>query len=142
MMTQAKQKVSMVRRRVLIAGGTGALAPALGFAASMAVAKPATDARLASMPGDQIVLSGRVENAQSKPLSGTTIEVRGDSTAMATTDGDGRFVLTINAPANLDHVVVKVGGTQIKRLELQHAIARLTRDGADVLRAAVAISIA
>ena len=88
------------------------------------------------------MLSGRIADAQDKPLSGQTIEVLGDGAALATTDGDGRFVLAMNVPAHLDHLFLKLGGNQTTRIELAGNTAQLARDGAGVWRAAVAIAMA
>ena len=142
MTIQPEQEMSIARRRVLIAGGAGALAPVLGFVASAAAAKPTTQSQLSNQHGDRFVLSGRIADAQDKPLSGQTIEVLGDGAALATTDGDGRFVLAMNVPAHLDHLFLKFGGNQTKRIELAGNTAKLARDGASVWRAAVAIAMA
>ena len=144
MTIRSEQKMSIARRRMLIAAGAGALMPVLGFAASAAATKPMADGALPNKPGDRFVLSGRLEGAQTAPLSGRTVEVLGDDdgAALTVTDGDGRFVLAMNAPAHLERIFLKVGGSQFKRIELTRTTAQLARDGDGVWRAAVAITMA
>lgn len=142
MTIQPEQKMSIARRRLLLASSAVALLPALGLAASAAAATPAEDRPLSSKSVDQFILSGRIVGAQAAPLCGQTIAMLGGGTALATTDGDGRFVLVINAPAHFDPIFLKVGDRQTKRIELTRDTAQLARDGDGVWRAAVAISMA
>lgn len=142
MTIQPEQKMSIARRRLLIASSAGALLPALGLAAGAAAATPAAARPRSSKSGDQFVLSGRIVGAQAAPLCGQTVAVLGGGAALATTDGDGRFVLVINAPAHFDHIFLKVDGRQTNRIELTRETAPLAREGDGVWRAAVAIAMA
>src|SRR6185436_7504980 len=75
--------VSLRRRQVIIGGLAAAALPAVSFA------------RGEPMPQrGKLVLSGRILDADGKPLAGATVEVGADRAA---TDGDGRFVLSTRA---------------------------------------------
>lgn len=87
------------RRRQLIVGGLSAMPLS-------ALASRATGALAASMPHGDPVLSGRIVGADGEPVFGALIEVlRGGSGAVATTDADGRFVLTASASTRIRYRV-------------------------------------
>lgn len=143
--------VWLQRRRVLMAGGAGMLAPAAGFGAAAGPATPAAERDRFGEGGGRLVLSGRLKDADARPLAGKAFEVHGASgrLAHATTDGDGRFVLEMPAPAGLDRLALHLDGARPQGLALTRgsargtdALAQVERDDTGVWRAAVGVTFA
>ena len=87
------------RRRQLIVGGLSAMPMS-------ALASQASGALAASTAHGQLVVSGRVLSADGKPVFGALVEVlRAGSDATATTDADGRFMVTTTASTRIRYRV-------------------------------------
>ena len=108
MSSEATKSISLERRRLVIAGAAVAALPAVVRAqeCSPRVAgvsrKPTVAELTANTDGGKLVVSGRVVGADCRPLPGALVELWGAETnvsASATTDADGRFVLTSAVPA-------------------------------------------
>ena len=88
------------RRRQLIVGGLSA-APVAALASQ--AGGPLT---AAVTPHGRLVVSGRITGADGKPVSGALVEVlRGEADAAATTDADGRFMVTTTASTRIRYRV-------------------------------------
>ena len=124
---------SLRRRHLMLAGIAGAAAPAVGLAAS--------DARVAPRPfdvsiarGDTLLVSGRVVDADGKPLAGSRVELLQHGTAGAA-DGDGRFMLSAKAGRASRGVLCRVshgGRSQVTYLAFARRH-RAQREGIAVL---------
>lgn len=150
--------ISIKRRQLLIAGAAGAAAPAGLLAAQCGGGEVAAaqDVFGADGAGKKLVLSGRVLGFGCQPLAGAVIEVwQDDATRVrATTDGDGRFVLTTVAPARgrAPHLSYYVTHPlhDLRARELYftrepdpaaESVARIERDAAGVWRAAFGLTV-
>lgn len=137
----------------MIAGLAAAALPGTLFAARLGSATtgiagpPAAAAKL--------VVSGRLVDANGKPLAGAHIETldgRADAAASVTTDADGRFVLTSLTPgASSPHLRYRVSHAQhatiVRQLELPRTPGAggdvaLQRDAGGTWRAAIGVTLA
>jgi protocatechuate 3,4-dioxygenase beta subunit len=155
--------ISLRRRHLMIAGLAGAAAPFTVFAGKHAVA-PDDVASLSGTNegGGPMIVSGRILGASdAKPLAGAMVEVWSDygcsNCTRATTDADGRFMLTASAPAEHEgaprrlHYRVTHNGhaTPLRPLYLgggagaaEEFIAHVERDDHNILRASFGVSVA
>lgn len=153
---QTSSRVSIKRRQLMLAAAAGAAAPGGLLAAQcgggeLGATQNAFDAGSA---GQQLVLSGRVLGGGCQPLAGAVIEVWHGSAevARATSDGDGRFLLTTRVPAAgllAYSVTHPLHDLRTRTLHFTRAgsraaesVARVERDEAGVWRAAAAIALA
>ena len=90
-----KQPISLRRRHLMIAGLAGAAVPA-GVFAGLAREEALGDSQIAG----NVVVSGRVVDVHGEAIPGARVSSTPDVSAM--TDGDGRFVLTMNVPRRRD----------------------------------------
>lgn len=148
------KKISLRRRRLMLAGLAGSAAPA--FAGQF---RGAAVGEVGGIEGDGgLVISGRILARNGKPLAGVAVEVwranaRAEA-ASATTDGDGRFFTKVAAGGGRPHRIhyqVSHGGGTLARQELYFARGRalaerrsgyLQRDETGTWRAALGISVA
>lgn len=79
--------VSLRRRQLLIASAAGAAVPLSGTAFG------GSGEPVSALGSAELVLSGRVMSADGRPLAGASIEL--SSGVLAETDGDGRFMSTM-----------------------------------------------
>ena len=87
------------KRRQLIVGS-------LSAAPMAALASQASGSLTAVAQHGQLVVSGRITGADGKPVFGALVEVlRGGHDATATTDADGRFMLTTTASTRIRYRV-------------------------------------
>ena len=94
-----KPNTISLRRRQLIVGS-------LAATPMVALATQATNPLVTAAPHGQLVLSGRILGADGKPVFGALVEVlRAGSEAAATTDADGRFMLTTSASTRIRYRV-------------------------------------
>jgi hypothetical protein len=147
MTRRQEDKVSIRRRRVLMAGGAGMLAPALGMAASD---RP----HAAHHPfgaGDTLVLSGCLQHADARPLSGRAFEVHGADGVIGqgVSDGAGRFVLELRVPDRAGPLAIRAGAATPQPLAFSRSatsggngLAQLQRDHGGLWRAAVGVTFA
>jgi hypothetical protein len=144
--------ISLRRRRLMIAGLAGATAPATVFAAqrSSALAAPLSSASRYASDGT-LVLSGRILGADRRPVNGASIEILAVGLApraAATTDADGRFVLTTHACSLRDGCLQALGYRITHRAHralearVDFARAQSQQDEAGVWRAAVGLAFA
>jgi hypothetical protein len=103
--------ISSPRRRQLIVGGLSAM-PMSALASQAVVA--------ASTAHGHLVVSGRILGADGQPVSGALVEVlRAGSEATATTDADGRFMVTTTASTRIRYRVShRDHGTRVEQLNL------------------------
>ena len=125
----ASDPISLQRRRLLIAG---VATPATALAGTGALAAP-----VGPLPGDRLVVSGRVLDAGGKPLAGALVEAWH---ASATTDADGRFVLVGQMPGSGPSEYRVTHGT--RSLALRALPAQLQRDEGGTWRSALGIALA
>ena len=152
------QGISIRRRQMMLAGIAAAVAPAGVLAAECGGGEVvATEHPFgAGGAGQTLVLSGRVLGFGCQPLAGAVIEVwQDDATRVrATTDGDGRFVLTTVLPAGgrTPHLSYYVTHPlhDLRARELYftrdpdpaaESVAQLKRDTAGVWRAAFGVTL-
>ncbi len=148
------ETISLRRRYLLIAGAS---APAALIAAQCGAAGSALAAGLpasASRTAGTLIVSGRMLDGAGKPLAGALVEVLNPGSnagASATTDADGRFLLTSAVPrAILNYRVSRRGHeTVAKQLHFAHQpgvpddqVARLQRDDAGVWRTTFGLALA
>jgi len=98
------------RRQLMIAGLAGSAVPGsvLGALLEGATADPA---RGALREGDRLIVSGRIVDAQEQPVTGALIEMlngAAERKVWTSTDGDGRFVLTMSASAAQSQIDYRV----------------------------------
>jgi protocatechuate 3,4-dioxygenase beta subunit len=119
------------RRRQLIVGSLAAMPMS-------ALASQAGNAAVtaASHPG-QLVVSGRILAADGRPVFGALVEVlRAGSDATATTDADGRFMVTTTASTRIRYRVShKDHETRVEQLNL-------VQDGAGTWRGTFGLALA
>ena len=114
--------ISLRRRQVLIAGVVSAAAPAAALAGECAgwAAVPAGSPITES---GTLIVSGRIVDADCKPLAHARIEIVGTTErTSATTDGDGRFVVSTHAHAGQRELVWRAGGERVQRISLRDAV--------------------
>jgi protocatechuate 3,4-dioxygenase beta subunit len=109
-----KTNTISLRRRQLIIGSLAATPMA-----ALATQASSPFAVTAATQG-KLVVSGRILDADGRPVFGALVEVlRAGSEATATTDADGRFMLTTTASTRLRYRVShKEHGTRIEQLNL------------------------
>ena len=107
-----RDKIAL-RRRQLIVGSLAATPMA-------ALAAQANGTLVTAASQGKLVVSGRILGADGKPVFGALVEVlRAGSEAVATTDADGRFMLTTTASTRLRYRVShKEHGTRVEQLSL------------------------
>jgi hypothetical protein len=88
-----------LRRRQLMLAGTATIAAPTGMFAFPASAL--------SIGAETLLVSGRIVDEQGKPLAGALVEMTSPSYA-ATTDGDGRFMVTTRVGASAEYVDYRV----------------------------------
>ncbi len=103
--------ISLKRRQLMIAGIAGVSLPAFAFAGQSGGAPQVAPAATDLYSGDSgreggLVVSGRIVGPDGKPRTGAAVEAwqanaHGEATTHASsiTDGDGRFVISLTAPA-------------------------------------------
>ncbi len=125
--------VSQRRRNLMIAGLAGAVTSAGVFAGSALE----NDAPNAAMVDGNLVVSGRIVDIEARAIPGALVEIaRGAAT---TTDGDGRFVLSLREARRRSlHVRVSSAGYRTHVTPLT----RFDRDDAGTLRTTLGLSIA
>jgi protocatechuate 3,4-dioxygenase beta subunit len=150
--------ISLRRRHLMIAGLTGAAVPATGLAAVCAGNSP-PDAGVGTVSigrGDTLLVSGRIVDANCKPVAGARVELlqpRAPDAAAALTDGDGRFVLTTIATGATRHVDYRVSreahSAHVARVHFARRaraaradLAQLQRDEGGVWRTTVGVTLA
>jgi hypothetical protein len=108
-----KRDTISLRRRQLIVGSLAATPMA-------ALAAQANSTFVTTASQGKLVVSGRILGADGKPVFGALVEVlRAGSEAIATTDADGRFMLTTTASTRLRYRVShKEHGTRVEQLNL------------------------
>jgi hypothetical protein len=114
--------ISLRRRQVLIAGVVSAAAPAASLAGECAgwAAAPAGSPITASGP---LIVSGRIIGADCRPLAHTRIDITGATQrTSATTDGDGRFMVSTQAHAGQRELAYRISGERVQRLALRDAV--------------------
>ena len=173
-----QKSISLRRRQLMIAGIAAVAAPAAAFSGAAGIADQARamaspSARLGAADG-KMVVSGRILRPDGKPLSGATVEAspargngyslvarqqRSDALSLtaATTDADGRFMLTLTAPAvnsgRPAHIEYRVSHPQHAMLKSKlyfirargaadDSVARLHHDDAGVWRATFGVTLA
>jgi hypothetical protein len=105
--------------------------------------------------GETLLVSGRIVDAESKPIAGARVELPHDARggAAAVTDGDGRFVLTATAARELRDVEYRVTrdalAPQVSRMHFVRTpragraeLAVLQRDESGVWRTTVGLTYA
>jgi hypothetical protein len=109
-----KSKPISLRRRQMIIGSLAATPMA-----ALATQTSSPFAVTADAPG-KLVVSGRILGADGKPVFGALVEVlRAGSEATATTDADGRFMLTTTASTRIRYRVShKKHETRVEQLKL------------------------
>ena len=108
-----KRDTISLRRRQLIVGSLAATPMA-------ALAAQANGTLVTAASQGKLVVSGRILSADGNPVFGALVEVlRAGSEAVATTDADGRFMLTTTASTRLRYRVShKEHGTRVEQLSL------------------------
>ena len=108
-----KRETISLRRRQLIVGSLAATPMA-------ALAAQTNGTLVTAASHGKLVVSGRILGADGKPVFGALVEVlRAGSEATATTDADGRFMLTTTASTRLRYRVShKEHGTRVEQLSL------------------------
>jgi len=98
-----KTELISPRRRQLVVGG-------LAATPMTALALQPGGAMLAESAGSRLVVSGRILDADGKPVFGARVELLRAGTAVATTtDADGRFVTTTTASTRVRYRVSHEG---------------------------------
>ena len=142
--------ISLRRRHLLIAGAAAAAAPG-ALLANQCVALPGGTGRptvadiATGMAGEKLIVSGRVVGADCKPLAAALVElwsVDSEIAATASTDGDGRFMVTSSGPVRGDvHIRVSFQGqTLVTRAQLTRE--NVSLDESNVWRTTVGLSFA
>lgn len=108
-----KRDTISLRRRQLIVGSLAATPMA-------ALAAQANGTLVTAASQGKLVVSGRILGADGNPVFGALVEVlRAGPEATATTDADGRFMLTTTASTRLRYRVShKEHGTRVEQLSL------------------------
>jgi len=109
-----KPKPISLRRRQMIIGSLAAT-PMAAFATTSN-----TPFAITAAAHGKLVVSGRILGADGKPVFGALVEVlRAGSEATATTDADGRFVLTTTASNRIRYRVShKEHATRVEEMNL------------------------
>lgn len=135
--------ISLRRRQLMIAGLAGAATPASVFAGHcMGLSGDAatTDAVAGPRAGGTLIVSGRIVGADCRAIAGAVVEAGRD--ASATTDGDGRFVLSLTTPHRRAQPV-RLRVSHGARRTLVHDFApRARRDEAGTWRTTVGVTLA
>jgi hypothetical protein len=148
--------ISLRRRRLMIAGVAGAAVPATGLTALRADGAPEGIVGTVSIGrGETLLVSGRIVDAESKPVAGARVDLLHDARehVAAVTDGDGRFMLTATAPRELRDVEYRVTRdgfpAQVSRMHFVRTpragraeLAALQRDESGVWRTTVGLTYA
>jgi hypothetical protein len=119
-----------LRRRQLIVGS-------LSAAPMAALASQASGSLAAVTQQGQLVVSGRILGTDGKPVFGALVEVlRAGSGATATTDADGRFMVTTAASTRIRYRVSHQDHeTRVEQM-------RLTQDAAGTWRGTTGLALA
>lgn len=137
------KSISHRRRQLIIAGIAGAATPASVFAGQcMGLVGDAatTDALASPRPIGTLIVSGRVVDADCRAIAGAVVEAGRD--ASATTDGDGRFVLSLTTPhRRAQPVRLRVSHGE-RRMLVQDFAPRARRDEAGTWRTTVGVTLA
>ena len=137
------RKISLRRRQVMIAGIAGVAAPAAVHAMGT------SQALTAEISAEDMVVSGRILDADGKPAFNATVELwqpGAAERATATTDGDGRFFTPL-AGSGKRHIHYRVHHagqrTRTNRLDVaRDAGAHLQRDDAGLWRTTFGLTLA
>jgi protocatechuate 3,4-dioxygenase beta subunit len=152
---------SLRRRQLVIAGLAGAAAPNALFAAQCTVSAfdpsaPPTVAEVSvNASGEKLIVSGRVVGADCRPLFGAVVEAWHEGSrerAGATTDADGRFMLTTVTAAQGRPLNVRVSHGERRLVQqrrftdrpgvVDDRLAGLQRDDAGVWRTTLGLTLA
>lgn len=138
-----ESKPESPRRRHLMLAGAAGLAASSGVFALPSFAEP--------VPGETLLVSGRIVDAEGKPLADAWVEGpganRSERIARTRTDADGRFMLTTSvsqADSYVDYRVSHVHGFARERVPLAYreAPTRFQRDEQGVWRTTFALTVA
>ncbi len=139
---------SIRRRRLLMTAAAGALAPTPLLAGNAALSARTTAWQSAGADDGELVLSGRLTDADAAPLAAQTVELvqGGVVITRSRSDADGRFLIEASvATAGVRPALRVVDGDGNSRACEQSFCdsgARFARDAAGVWRATVGIAIA
>ena len=143
------------RRQLMIAALAGSTVPGTVFGGLLEGAT-ADPARGALREGDRLIVSGRIVDAHEQPVTDALIEMlsgAADRSVRTSTDGDGRFVLTMSASAAQSQIDYRVSrpqrGAVIRSLHFAPArgferetVAFLQRDDAGTWRTTFGLTLA
>jgi hypothetical protein len=131
--------ISLRRRQLMILGvGTAAIPGAL-LAGECTSPARGVSGLTAGAEGEKLILSGRVVDADCRPLTNARVELAGSG--VATTDADGRFMIDSRVPAEgAVRLRVSRGGRTITRVPGPGA--RFERDEARVWRTTLGLTFA
>jgi protocatechuate 3,4-dioxygenase beta subunit len=157
--------ISLRRRHLMMAGVVGAATPVIGWAAQCGAGTSASAAAITEFYTgggvEKLVVSGRIVDAACQPLTGVTVDTwtadaRGNPACTVATDGDGRFVFSLDAPTgkhgrprHLNYRVSREGRelttaqlhfTQERGIPAQQ-VADLRRDEAQAWRATFGLTV-
>jgi Carboxypeptidase regulatory-like domain len=139
--------ISLRRRHLIMAGLAGIATPAGVFAGQCGGTQGVNAAAAElSAPGGALIVSGRVTGPDCKPLAGAAVEAwqAGDAglRAHATTDADGRFMLTTTASAG-NAVSYRVTHPEHRAFATRHSAGtQPQRDETGTWRTAVGLALA
>jgi hypothetical protein len=132
--------VSPRRRQLMLAGAAGLAAP------TGVLALPAVSGFL---PGETLLLSGRLVDEAGKPVAGAWVATAGATSTRASTrtDGDGRFMLqtdVFGAEAYVEYGAPdsRMSATRRLRIAYREAPARFRRDEQGVWRTTCTLTAA
>src|SRR5215212_6059547 len=106
------QQIQSPRRRHLMIAALASALPGSVFGGLLGAAA-ADPVHSALRAGDRLVLSGRIVDRHGKPVTDAVVEMlqpHATHSASASTDGDGRFVLAMNASAAQSQIEYRVTG--------------------------------
>ena len=131
--------ISLRRRQLMILGvGTAAIPGALLAGECTSLAQ-GVSGLTAGAEGEKLILSGRVVDADCRPLTNARVELAGSG--VATTDADGRFMVESRVPAGgAVRLRVSRGGKTITHATAPGA--RFERDEARVWRTTLGVTFA